>query len=62
MRIDFEGARLYVRPCPSKLRKGVARLLAIIENEIHLDALSNFVFFFCNKNDYFTETAPSILS
>ena len=50
MRINFEGARLYVRPGPTDLRKGVAGLLAIIENEMHLDALSNSVFFFCNKN------------
>ena len=50
MRIDFEGARLYVRPGPTDLRKGVAGLLVIIENEMHLDALSNSVFFFCNKN------------
>ncbi|MCR5189217.1 MAG: IS66 family insertion sequence element accessory protein TnpB [Treponema sp.] len=32
------------------LRKGVTGLLAIIENEMHLDALSNSVFFFCNKS------------
>lgn len=25
-------------------------ILAIIENEMHLDALSNSVFFFCNKS------------
>lgn len=36
MRIDFEGARLYVRPGPTDLRKGVAGLLAIIENEMLL--------------------------
>ena len=50
MKIDFEGARLYVRPDSTDLRKGVTGLLAIIENEMHLDALSNSVFFFCNKN------------
>ena len=50
MKIDFEGARLYVRPGPTDLRKGVTGLLAIIENEMHLDALSNSVFFFCNKS------------
>ena len=48
MKIDFEGARLYVRPGSTDLRKGVTGLLAIIENEMHLDALSNSVFFFCN--------------
>ena len=41
MKIDFEGARLYVRPGSTDLRKGVTGLLAIIENEMHLDALSN---------------------
>ena len=46
MKIDFEGARLYVRPGSTDLRKGVTGLLAIIENEMHLDALSNSVFFF----------------
>ena len=45
MKIDFEGARLYVRPGSTDLRKGVTGLLAIIENEMHLDALSNSVFF-----------------
>ena len=50
MKIDFEGARLYVRPGSTDLRKGVTGLLAIIENEMHLDALSNSVFFFCNKS------------
>lgn len=39
MKIDFEGARLYVRPGSTDLRKGVTGLLAIIENEMHLDAL-----------------------
>ena len=38
MKIDFEGARLYVRPGSTDLRKGVTGLLAIIENEMHLDA------------------------
>lgn len=33
MKIDFEGARLYVRPGSTDLRKGVTGLLAIIENE-----------------------------
>ena len=50
MKIDFEGARLYVRPGSTDLRKGVTGLLAIIENEMHMDALSNSVFFFCNKS------------
>ena len=34
MKIDFEGARLYVRPGSTDLRKGVTGLLAIIENEM----------------------------
>lgn len=38
MKIDFEGARLYVRPGATDLRKGVTGLLAIIENEMHLDS------------------------
>ena len=37
-------------PGSTDLRKGVTGLLAIIENEMHLDALSNSVFFFCNKS------------
>ena len=45
MKIDFEGAKLYVRPGATDLRKGVTGLLAIIENEMHLNALSNSVFF-----------------
>ena len=36
MKIDFEGARLYVRPGSTDLRKGVTGLLAIIENEMGL--------------------------
>lgn len=32
------------------LRKVVTGLLTIIENEMQQDALSNCVFFFCNKN------------
>ena len=50
MKIDFEGAKLYVRPGATDLRKGVTGLLAIIENEMHLDAISKSVFFFCNKS------------
>ncbi|WP_256380944.1 hypothetical protein [Treponema sp. C6A8] len=40
MKIDFESAKLYVRPGATDLRKGVTGLLAIIENEMHLDALN----------------------
>ena len=36
MKIDFEGARLYVRPGSTDLRKGVAGLLAIIEFVVFL--------------------------
>lgn len=45
MEIDFEGAKIYVRPGATDLRKGVTGLLAIIENEMHLNALSNSIFF-----------------
>ena len=45
MKIDFEGAKIYVRPGATDLRKGVTGLLAIIENEMHLNALSNSIFF-----------------
>ena len=50
MRIDFEGARIYVRPGSTDLRKGVTGLAEIIENEMRLSALSESVFLFCNKN------------
>ena len=50
MKIDFEGARLYVRPGSTDLRKGVTGLLAIIENEMHLDALLKIIFW--NKTGF----------
>lgn len=50
MKIDFENTRLYVRPGATDLRKGVSGLLAIIENDMHLNALDESVFLFCNKN------------
>lgn len=40
MKIDFESAKLYVRPGATDLHKDVTGLLAIIENEMHLDALN----------------------
>ena len=50
MKIDFENAKIYVRPGSTDLRKGVAGLAGIIENEMKLNALSESVFLFCNKN------------
>ena len=50
MKIDFEGTAIYVRPGSTDLRKGVAGLLAVIENEMHLNALSSSLFLFCNKS------------
>ncbi len=50
MKIDFENAKIYVRPGSTDLRKGVAGLAQIIENEMKLNALSESVFLFCNKN------------
>ena len=50
MKIDFENAKIYVRPGSTDLRKGVSGLTAIIENEMKLSALSESVFLFCNKS------------
>ena len=50
MKIDFENTRLYVRPGATDLRKGVSGLLTIIENDMHLNALDESVFLFCNKS------------
>ena len=50
MKIDFENAKIYVRPGSTDLRKGVTGLAQIIENEMKLNALSESVFLFCNKN------------
>lgn len=50
MKIDFENTRLYVRPGATDLRKGVSGLLAIIENDMHLNALDESIFLFCNKS------------
>ena len=49
MKINFEEARIYVRPGTTDLRKGVAGLCAIIENEMNLNALCGSAFLFCNK-------------
>ena len=49
MKIDFENAKIYVRPGSTDLRKGVTGLAEIIENEMKLNALSESVFLFCNK-------------
>ncbi len=50
MKIDFEDAKIYVRPGSTDLRKGITGLAQIIENEMKLNALSESVFLFCNKN------------
>ena len=50
MKIDFENAKIYVRPGSTDLRKGVTGLAQIIENEMKLNALSESIFLFCNKS------------
>ena len=50
MKIDFENAKIFVRPGSTDLRKGVTGLALIIENEMKLNALSESVFLFCNKS------------
>lgn len=50
MKIDFENAKIFVRPGSTDLRKGVTGLAEIIENGMKLNALSESVFLFCNKN------------
>lgn len=50
MKIDFENAKIYVRPGSTDLRKGATGLAQIIENEMKLNALSESDFLFCNKN------------
>ena len=45
MKIDFENAKIYVRPGSTDLRKGITGL-----DEMKLSALSESVFLFCNKN------------
>ena len=50
MKIDFENAKIYVRPGSTDLRKDATGLAQIIENEMKLNALSESVFLFCNKN------------
>ena len=39
MKIDFENAKIYVRPGSTDLRKGVTGLAQIIENEMKLNHL-----------------------
>ena len=50
MKFNFEETKIYVRPGATDLRRGVGGLLAVIENEMKLDALTDSVFLFCNKN------------
>ncbi len=39
MKIDFEGAKIYVRPGSTDLRKGVSGLLAISEIQCSFSAI-----------------------
>ena len=50
MKFNFEETKIYVRPGATDLRKEVGGLLAVIENEMKLDALTDSVFLFCNKS------------
>ena len=50
MKFNFEETKIYVRSGATDLRKGVGGLLAVIENEMKLDALTDSVFLFCNKS------------
>ena len=50
MKFNFEETKIYVRPGATDLRKGAGGLLAVIENEMKLDALTDSVFLFCNKS------------
>ena len=50
MKFNFEETKIYIRPGATDLRKGVGGLLAVIENEMKLDALTDSVFLFCNKS------------
>lgn len=50
MKIDFETARIFLRPGFVDMRCGVDRLLSIITNEMNMNALSDSVFVFCGKN------------
>ena len=43
MKIDFENAKIYVRPGSTDLRKDVTGLAQIIENEMKLNALSEII-------------------
>lgn len=38
MKIDFENAKIFVRPGSTDLRKGVTGLAEIIENDMKLNA------------------------
>lgn len=40
---------LYLRPGTTDLRKGINGLIALIEDEMDLDALSGSLFLFCNS-------------
>ena len=50
MKVNFDAVKIYVRPGFTDLRKGCGGLISVITNEMKLDALSESVFLFCNKN------------
>ena len=50
MKFNFEETKIYVRSGATDLRKGTCGLLAVIENEMQLNALSDSVFLFCSKS------------
>jgi len=50
MKFNYEETKIYVRPGSTDLRKGVSGLLAVIENEMQLNSLTDSVFLFCNKS------------
>lgn len=52
MKIDYEETKIFVRPGSTDLRKGTSGLLAIIENEMSLNALDNSIFIFWDKTGF----------
>ena len=49
MKINFENARIFVRPGATDLRRGIAGLTYLIEKQMKQHSLSGDVFLFCNK-------------
>lgn len=50
MKFNFEETKIYVQSGATDPKKGVGGLLAVKENEMKLDALTDGVFLFCNKS------------